>query len=125
MINLTLPESSKPILLSVKPNDVIRAEDIGKAKIPDGIYCFEVIDCGSKEFEGCCGIKYKKFKLLAPHTECCILHSYATLDRYNEVKDIEEAFLQAQNKVELQMWNEAKKLYSYVLKKLKYLNCNC
>lgn len=124
VVDITLPESGK-VRLALKPNDIIKAEQLGLVKIKDGIYCFEIVDCGGETFDGCCGIIHKRFKLLAPFTECCIANSYATLDRYSETKDIEEMLRQAQVSVELNMLKEAREQFAYVKKKLKYLNCNC
>lgn len=124
-IEVTLPESNKGIRLEVGVNHVIYPEDLGLTCIKDGIYCFTVVDCGSKTFTGCCGVIYKQSRLIAPKTRCCIDDSYATLDRYNETKDIEEMFEQAKISIELNQVKKARKQFEYVQKKLKYINCNC
>jgi hypothetical protein len=124
VLDITLPEKRKPVRTEVQLSGRILPKDLGTQKIPDGIYIFELIDCGPKEYSGCCGIIYTKYKLLYPNLKCCLDDAYARLD-FDDVDKVHTFFRQAEQQTEFGKIKEAQKLFKKGKTALKNLNCNC
>lgn len=117
-IDITPPASSvaKTVTLYVGQINRITSEEIGSIK--DGIYCFEIDNCGTK---------YKRSKAIFPYLACCVKQAWATLgiEWQESIEEIENHLKLASINAELNNVQLASKELKIAKKLLENVKCDC
>lgn len=117
-VEVTRPATSQPVSVEVSgtENTRISQEDIGT--IVDGIYTFETVSCG---------IRYKRYKGLFFHTECCIKKTYIGADTRTKelLQQVQETLKETQAAIEVNNISLAEELYEIVEAQMDRIACDC
>lgn len=123
MVDITIPGSSQPVSISVKTDfqNLIRPEDlgIGAKTLTDGIYQFQVSNCGTS---------YTRFKAVTAELECGLQKYIAGLqpdDSFDLAYKIDMLIKASHVNAQLGKTMLAQEFFKLAERELNQLNCEC